>query len=97
MKHTLENGTLKLYFEGELNSVNSEQFEREIDQIINGKKFDVLILDFENLTYISSAGLRIIVRLKQSFENTSLVKVPDVVYEVFEMVGFNNLFKIERL
>ena len=50
----------------------------------------------DNLAYISSTGLRIIVRIKQRYDDTILVKVPSGVYDVFDMVGFSNLIKIER-
>lgn len=97
MNSKLENGTLTLYLEGELNSYNSEDVEREIEKLVNENKFKSLVLDFEKLSYISSAGLRIVVRLKQRFDDTTLVNVPDGVYDIFEMVGFQNLLKIQRL
>lgn len=97
MNSQLENGKLTLYLEGELNSYNSEDVEREIEKLVNENKFKSLVLDFEKLSYISSAGLRIVVRLKQRFDDTTLVNVPDGVYDIFEMVGFQNLLKIERL
>ena len=97
MNSQLENGKLTLYLEGELNSYNSEDVEREIEKLVNENKFKSLVLDFEKLNYISSAGLRIVVRLKQRFDDTTLVNVPKGVYDIFEMVGFQNLLKIERL
>jgi len=97
MNSQLENGKLTLFLEGELNSYNSEDVEREIEKLVNENKFKSLVLDFEKLSYISSAGLRIVVRLKQRFDDTTLVNVPNGVYDIFEMVGFQNLLKIERL
>lgn len=97
MKNIIENETLTIYLEGEINSYNSEEVEKEIDEITLKGGFKAIKLDLTDLRYISSAGLRIIVRLKQHYDDTSLVNVPKGVYDVFEMVGFNNLFKIERL
>ena len=97
MKHTLDNKILTLYFEGELNSFNSEDVEIEIEQIVNNADFDAIVIDMEHLTYISSAGLRIIVRLKQRNGEVKLVRVPSEVYAIFEMVGFQNLMTIEQL
>ncbi len=96
MKHTVENDVLTIYLEGELNSFNSEDVEKEIDEIVESNSFDSIILNLKDLSYISSAGLRIIVRLKQRFDKTSLVKVSKNVYDIFEMVGFENIIKIER-
>ena len=97
MKHVLGNNALTIYLEGELNSYNSEQIEKEIETIVKENQFESLIIDFENLHYISSAGLRILVSLKRRYDKITLVKVPEQAYDVFEMVGFENIFTIERL
>lgn len=98
MKYVLKDKILTLYFEGELNSFNSEDVENEIENILNSNdNYKKLVLDLEKLRYISSAGLRIIVKLKQENDDLKLVKVPEGVYDVFEMVGFQNIVEIERL
>ena len=96
MKSLIENETLTIFFEGELNSYNSEDVEKEIESILAKGGFKAIKLDFADLNYISSAGLRIIVRIKQQYDDTSLVKVPDGVFDIFTMVGFQNLLKIEK-
>ena len=97
MRNKLEQNTLTLFFEGEVNSYNAEDVEKEIDDIVKRNSFKTIVIDMEKLNYISSAGLRIIVRLKQQYDDVTLVKVPGGVYDVFLMVGFENLIKIERL
>ena len=98
MKYVLKDKILIFYFEGELNSFNSEDVENEIENILNSNdNYKKLVLDLEKLRYISSAGLRIIVKLKQENDDLKLVKVPEGVYDVFEMVGFQNIVEIERL
>lgn len=97
MKFNIENGALIIYLEGELNSFTSEEVEKEIDKIMSENSFERIVLDFEHLRYISSAGLRVIVRIKQQHDDTTLVKVPSSVYEIFNMVGFQNMIKIETL
>ena len=96
MKSIIENGTLTLFFEGELNSFTSEAAEKEIDEILSKKGFESVRIDMDGLRYASSAGLRIIVRIKQQYDDLALVNVPNDVYEVLEMVGFHNLMKIQR-
>lgn len=96
MKFTSENDKLILFFEGELNSFNSEEVEKEIESILKANSFKSIVLDMENLKYISSAGLRIIVRLKQQCSDTSIRKPTKSVAEIFTMVGFDNLVKIEK-
>ena len=97
MKFTNENQTLTLFLEGELNSYNSEEVEKEIESIMNKNSFKKVVIDMGDLTYISSAGLRILVRIKQQYNDTSIIKVSSDVYDVLEMVGFDNLFKIQQL
>ena len=97
MKHTLENNTLTLYLEGELNSYTSKDIEKEIETIMSESTFNKVVLDLKDLVYISSAGLRIIVRIKQKYDDTSLINTPSGVYDIFKMVGFHNMIKIEKL
>lgn len=96
MRHNIENETLTLFFEGEINSFSSEKVEKEIEEIMAKKGFNAIRIDMRDLVYISSAGLRIIVRIKQQYDDTVLTKVPASVNDVFEMVGFQNLMKIEK-
>lgn len=96
MNYSITNDTLNISLSGELNSYNSEDVEKEIDGAIAKKGFSKVRIDMNDLVYISSAGLRIIVRIKQQFDDTALINVPDVVYEVLDMVGFSNMMKIER-
>jgi anti-anti-sigma factor len=97
MKSDLSNGKLTIYLEGEINSYNAEDVEEEIDSLVSKGNFNSIELDFEKVNYVSSAGLRIVVKLKQQFDQTSLVKVPSVVNDIFEMVGLPTIIKIERL
>ena len=97
MKNNVENGTLTMYLEGELNSYTSEDVEKSIEQIMSENTFERVVLDLKDLSYISSAGLRIIVRIKQRCDDTTLVNTPSAVYDIFKMVGFQNMIKIERL
>lgn len=97
MKHTLENNTLTFYLEGELNSYTSNDVEKEIETAMSENAFDKVVLDLKDLVYISSAGLRIIVRIKQRCDDTSLINTPSGIYDIFKMVGFQNMIKIEKL
>ena len=96
MKYNLEGEQLVLFLEGELNSYNSEEVEKEIESILKANSPKAIVVDLENLTYISSAGLRIIVRLKQQCNETILRKPAKNVMDIFKMVGFENLVKIEN-
>ena len=96
MLHELKDNKLIIYLEGELNSSNSEEVEQEIDGYLASGGFTGIILDFDNLKYISSAGLRIIARIKQNYDDLLLDKMSSDVYEIFEMVGFTDMIEIHR-
>ncbi len=96
MKHEIENKKLVFHLEGELNSYNAEAVETEIEKTIEQGGFDTIVWDIENLKYMSSAGLRIVVRLKQAYDDFSIINMSDDIYEVFTMVGFTELINIKR-
>ena len=96
MRFELKEKTLILFLEGELNSYNAERVEQELEQTIKGKEFDKLILNFANLQYISSAGLRIILKLKQKYNDLAIEDTSLEVYDVFQMTGFTNLIPIKK-
>ena len=96
MKHILDNKILTIFLEGELNSVTSEKVDSEIDSVIKNNKFDKLVLDFEKVGYISSAGLRVVLKLKQLYNDLSIANVSLEVYDIFQMTGFTSMMNISK-
>lgn len=96
MEYKLEKDVLTIFIEGELNSVNSESVGEEIDKIIKDKTFKSLVLDFDKVSYISSAGLRIILKLKQRYDDFSVINASLEVYDVFQMTGFTSMMSIKK-
>ena len=96
MRHEIINKRLVFFLEGELNSYNAEQVEKEIDETIAKGGFETVGFDADKLRYMSSAGLRIVAKLKQEYDDFSIVNMSDDVYDVFVMVGFADLIDIKR-
>ena len=96
MRSDLRDQNLILYFEGELNSYNAENIEHEIEEIIAKNQFKRLILQFENLHYISSAGLRILLKLKQKYKEVIVVEASLEVYDILSMTGFANIMEVHK-
>ena len=96
MKYTLDNGVLVLYLQGELNSYNADGVEKEINSTLTDKSFDKLVLNFENMRYISSAGLRVILKLKQLYNDVSITETSLEVYDVLQMTGFTNILPVKK-
>ena len=90
------NKVLTLFMEGEINSYNAENIEKEIDSVVTTQQFDQLVLDFARISYISSAGLRIILKLKQRYKDVSIVETSLEVYDIFSMTGFTNIMTVKK-
>ncbi len=88
--------TLKITLDGRIDSTNAADVEKQLDDIVNENSFEELIIDAQKLEYISSAGLRIILRLKKNNSSLKIVNVSSDVYEIFEMTGFSEIMPIEK-
>ena len=96
MKHQLESGCLTIWPEGHIDSANAAAIEQELDQIRAQNPAQSIVLNCENLAYLSSAGLRIVLRTKKAVPDTKLINVSADVYEVFEMTGFTEMMEIHK-
>ncbi len=93
---TKENETLIIELEGRLDTTTAPQLEETLNtEIANHKK---LILDFAQLTYISSAGLRVLLATQKIMNRQGEMKilhVNETIMEVFEVTGFADILTIE--
>ena len=96
MRFELTDNLLTLFFEGELNSYNADVMEKEIDEVLSSSKFQTLNLDFAKLNYISSAGLRIILKIKQKHDDSHVINANLDVYDVLQMTGFTNIMDVKK-
>ena len=89
--------TGELIFVGRLDANSAPEAEEIFKEMI--ERFDTIVLNMEQLDYISSAGLRVIkiihMGMKKKNGELILTKVQKMVMEVFEMVGFAGLLKFE--
>ncbi|MCR4562649.1 MAG: STAS domain-containing protein [Bacilli bacterium] len=96
MNFSIANGILTLFFVGEINSGNAVAVEKDAMASIGQNKFEKLVLDFSEVTYISSAGLRIILKIKQTFKEVSITNASLEVYDVLNMTGFTNIMPVAK-
>lgn len=88
--------TLTVRLEGRLDTITAPKLEAELKSSING--VEQLIMDFANLEYISSAGLRVLLSAHKvmSKQGSMVVRnVNDTVMEIFEVTGFSDYLTIE--
>ena len=96
IKTEREGGTVKFLLEGRLDTASAQKFEEEVKQA--AAEADALLLDFEKVEYISSAGLRVLLlalKLMRQKGSLKIVHVNDLVQEIFDVTGFSNLLTIE--
>ena len=78
-----------------IDSSNVGQIEKNIQETLDGYSGDVIV-DASNLEYISSAGLRVVLKIKKKYPNTKIINCKQAVYEIFEMTGFTEMMDIEK-
>lgn len=90
----LLNATAQLKVEGRLDTITAPDLDKRINEL-DAKE---IVLNFENLEYISSAGLRVLLAAHKKFVRLNGMKVTNVkpeVMEIFEMTGFADILTIE--
>ena len=91
---TNENTTIKV--SGRLDTTTAPELEAAVDEVIAGTK--ELVFDFSDLEYISSAGLRVILKAQKTMNaqgNMKLIGVNETIMEVFDITGFIDILTIE--
>lgn len=80
---------LTVTLEGRLDTLTAPDLEEQLEPALNG--VEKLVFDFEKLTYISSAGLRVMLDAMQAMEGKGKLVVRNVapqVMDVFQVTGF---------
>lgn len=91
-----DDGVLTIYLAGHIDSNNAGEIEAEITKIVDENKPSNIIIDAANLEYISSAGLRIVLRLKKNYPDIKVIELSSEVYEIFEITGFSEMMDIQK-
>ena len=86
----------ELRLEGRLDTTSSPAAQEVLMKVAG--EYAKITLDFADLTYVSSAGLRVILALQKQINRTggslTLINVSPAVMEVFEMIGFSGILNI---
>ena len=93
---TIENGRAVFDVEGRLDTVTAPELEKELKDSLEG--LTELIMDFQKLEYISSAGLRVLLSAQKVMGKQGDMKVTHVseeIMEIFEVTGFSDILTIE--
>ena len=96
MNSNFENGVLTVFLEGRIDSTTAPAAEAEIEALREAADHTRMVLDAENLEYISSAGLRVVLRLRKNEPTLEVVNASSEVYEIFEMTGFTEMIPVKK-
>ena len=97
MEFKTEGNEKIIYLEGRISTDTVKAVEQEIMKIIEEHPEPVLVFDLERLVYISSAGLRLFLKLAKIYKENLIVRnVPTEIYEIFTVTGFTTMMKIEK-
>ena len=95
--NTIVNGAeLTVKLEGRLDTTTAPSLETKLHENLNG--ISSLVFDMSSLTYISSAGLRVLLSAQKTMNKQGdmvLHNVSDEVREIFEVTGFTDILTIE--
>ena len=96
MNQSLTNGVLTLYLTGHIDSANAHEVEKEITDAVSAASYSSLVFDLGDLQYISSAGLRILLKMRRRNADMTAVNASADVYEIFQITGFTELFPVSK-
>ncbi len=88
---------LLLLIEGRIDTITSQELEKEINEEL--RDFESLTLDFNDLKYISSAGLRVLIITQKKLNDENIpfeiINVNGTVGEIIQMSGFDKILTIK--
>lgn len=81
---------------GRIDASNASVVEKEVFDIKKANPGMHVVVDADNLEYISSAGLRIILKLRKEDASLAIINVSPEVYDVLDMTGFTDMVTVEK-
>ena len=92
----INNDAVTFIVSGRLDTQTAPELEAELDAVLSDIK--ELTFDMTNLEYVSSAGLRVILKAQKAMNTQGSMKltgVNDSIMEVFDITGFLDILTIE--
>lgn len=96
MDFIVNDGVLTIKLIQRIDTSNASEVGNELNKIISENEHTSVVLDADEMEYISSAGLRVVLALKKSEKNIMIINASSEVYEVFEMTGFTEIIDVVK-
>ena len=87
---------LYIALEGRVDATNAAEAEAKILAARNENPGKHTVIDADGLEYISSAGLRVILKVRKEEPKLAIINVSPEVYDVFDMTGFTDMVTVEK-
>ena len=94
--YRIDKNILYISVSGRIDASNATEAEENIFNIKKDNHGKHTVLDADKLEYISSAGLRVILRLRKEEPKLAIINVAPDVYEIFVMTGFTDMITVEK-
>ena len=92
-----KDGIVTIFLEGRIDSGNATQVEKEILGLMDENPGKEIAFDAEKLDYISSAGLRVLLKVQKAKTKPVMISnVSGEVYDIFETTGFTQLLNVRK-
>lgn len=93
-----DHGTLTIAINGRIDSIKAQMMLDEINVAINTHRNEIteIVLDAENMNFISSLGLRCCLALKKEWDEMRIINCCKEVYGAFKMTGFTRIINITK-
>lgn len=92
----LKDTTLYVSLSGRISGANASAVQTAVDDAVAANPCTNLVFDMENLEYISSAGLRILLKERKRFAELEAINVNPEVYEILDMTGFTEMIEVKK-
>ena len=96
INYDVNENILTIFLSGHIDSKNAPDVEAEVTEARKGNEDKQIIVDVKDLVYISSAGLRIILRLRKECPTIKIINASSEVYEIFDITGFTEMLDIQK-
>ena len=96
MEHTYSDGILTIRLLKRIDSNNAPDVDKDVFSLIGQYGAKSVVLDADGTEYISSAGLRIILKLKKAVPDSKIINASPEVYDIFSITGFVDIIDVKK-
>ena len=98
MRTEIHDGTLTIFLEGKIDSNNAGETEAKImETLAHNPEASKVQIDADGLSYISSAGLRVLLKVRKQLKRSlPVLNVSGEVYDIFSVTGFTELLDVRK-